>query len=136
MYLIKTVLVFLAMFVWEPNGLHKISVKLTVEGNEENIVNRIKSKISTQLRGLSNTEVSDTDDALFRISINATAMTISSNNTAIIMSTILTQKVTCGRETFFKILNSVTNIQDQNDFESKCVDLVARFDTNFFEQAR
>jgi hypothetical protein len=112
----------------------KVNVKLIVQGDDENMKNRIKSKMLNQLHLLSRINVVNDDNTVFVITINESLISCDGDVSGISMVSILTRKiVTSDNRKTEEILISNFNTIKKSDVETKCIDIIAKFDTHYFE---
>lgn len=129
------VTIFLTLFYFKSNS-QNINVKVAVDAIDTNIKNRILSKIQTELRSKSRVIISP-DDPTFIISIITAQIKSGDRVVGLSISTVLTKKVTTNENKItFEILTNIVNSINLNEIDAKCVELIARFDVDYFEKER
>lgn len=132
--ILLSIIITFAGFVFSQTG--ELSVKVIVKCDDSNIKNRLKSSLLTELRNKTDVVIKTTSPE-FILSANTALISCDTDNLSIVISFIITEKITLEDDSVsYKILSSSLITTDTDKLEEKCKALVAKYDVDFFEPIR
>jgi hypothetical protein len=115
----------------------EIPVRVVIECENAAHCDQLKSELLTELRGKTNIVITEDKPLFILVANTADVKTSDGLSIGIALSTVLTRRISTGGEGFsYEFLTSSVSSLNASQIRSKCIDMVGKFDTKFFEPLR